>query len=116
MSDDGEEVFWDCTICSGERGRGRNGENGTRCKHNSCKKELAARNAAARAARLSSVGDAAPLVDADPTSCFKIKEVLGVSMCLKLTKTEKRVGHEADWQDIYYQVRGKFGGQRARAG
>ena len=31
-------------------------------------------------------------------------------MCLKLTKTEKRVGHEADWQDIYYQVRGKFGG------
>ena len=111
MSDEGEDVFWDCVICHGERGRGRNGENGSRCKHNNCKMQLAAQNAAARAEKFeSSAGDAAPLVDADPTSCFKIKEVLGVSMCLKMTKKEKRLGRAADEADIYYHLRGKFGG------
>ena len=52
---------------------------------------------------------AAP-VDEDPTTCFKIKEVLGVTMCLKMTKTEKRLGRDYDDADCHYHVRGKFGG------
>ena len=102
----------DCVVCSGRRGRGRNGDNGTRCKHQRCKEELTARNKAERAARLeSSAGDAAPPADTDPTACFKIKEVLGVSMCLKMTKKERRLGRAADVEaDIYYHLRGKYGG------
>ena len=46
------------------------------------------------------------------TSCFRIKEVLGVSMCLKLSKTEKRLGYDYGDEDICYQVRGKYGGSK----
>ena len=55
------------------------------------------------------MGDAQP-ADDDPTECFKIKEVLGVSMCLKMTKTEKRLGRDYDAADCYYHIRGKYGG------
>ena len=48
----------------------------------------------------------------DPTSCFRIKEVLGVSMCLKLSKTEKRLGYDYGAEDFCYQVRGKYGGSK----
>ena len=111
MSDEGEEVFYECVICSGAHKRSRNGDNGTRCKHDSCKKELTRRNTELRAARLAPAGDA-PVVDSDPTSCFRIKEVLGVSMCLKLSKTEKRLGYDYGDEDICYQVRGKYGGSK----
>ena len=52
------------------------------------------------------------MVDSDPTSCFRIKEVLGVSMCLKLSKTEKRLGYDYGDEDYCYQVRGKYGGSK----
>ena len=110
MSDEGD-VFYECVICSGGCKRSRNGDNGTRCKHDSCKKELTRRNTELRAARLEPTGDA-PMVDSDPTSCFRIKEVLGVSMCLKLSKTEKRLGYEYGDEDYCYQVRGKYGGSK----
>ena len=71
----------------------------------------ARRNTELRAARLEPTGDA-PMVDSDPTSCFRIKEVLGVSMCLKLSKTEKRIGYEYGDEDYCYQVRGKYGGSK----
>ena len=32
------------------------------------------------------------VMDRDPTSCFRIKAVLGLSMCLKMSATEKRLG------------------------
>ena len=41
--------------------------------------------------------------EAEPTTCFKIKEELGVSMC-----TEKMTDEEI----CYYQLRGKFGKSR----
>ena len=47
------------------------------------------------------------MVDNDPTQHLKIKEVLGVSMCLKMSKTEKRLGCDYGDDDCYYQVRGK---------
>ena len=109
MSGADEIIFYDCCICSGKNKRARNGDNGTRCKHDKCKKELTRRNAEKRANTLTAAGDSAP-VDADPTSCFKIKEVLGVSMCLKMTKKEKRLGLKYGDDDYYYHVRGKFGG------
>ena len=87
MSDQGEDIYWECVICHGTRKRSRNGENGMRCKHNNCKHEYARRRAEDRAAKQPSVGDEP--VDSDPTQCFKIKEVIGVSQCLKMTKTEK---------------------------
>ena len=108
MSEADEEVFYECVVCFGARKRGRNGENGTRCKHDSCKKELTRRNKAKQAAALEPAGDA--VVDSDPTSCFKVKEVLGMSMCLKMTTTEKRLGCDYGDEDCYYHIRGKFGG------
>ena len=111
MSDQGEDIFYDCCICFGEKKKPRNGSNGSRCTHNSCKDELTRRNAAKRAAKLAPAGDA-PVVDSDPTECFKIKEVLGVSMCLKMSKTEKRLGCDYGDDDCVYQVRGKFGGSK----
>ena len=108
MSEADEEVFYECVVCFGARKRGRNGENGTRCKHNSCKKELTRRSKAKQAAALEPAVDA--VVDSDPTSCFKVKEVLGMSMCLKMTTTEKRLGCDYGDEDCYYHIRGKFGG------
>ena len=93
---------------SGANGRGRRSDGSAICLHEGCKKKYAKRNAEKRA-RLEPSGDA-PVVDSDPTSCFRIKEVLGVSMCLKLSKTEKRLGYDYGDEDICYQVRGKYGG------
>ena len=90
-----------------------NGDNGVRCKHESCKKELTRRNKERQAAAaLLPAGDAAPSVDNDPTECFIIKEVLGVSMCLKMSKAEKRLGCDYGDNECYYQVRGKYGGSK----
>ena len=109
MSEEGEDIFYDCVDCGGDMRRGRNGDNGTRCKHDSCKRELTRRNKERRAG-LAPVGDAA--ADDDPTTCFAIKEVLGISKCLKMTKTEKRLGCNYADEDCYYHVRGKYGGSR----
>ena len=44
------------------------------------------------------------------TSCFVVKEVIGVSMCLEtLNNTERRCGRMTHGDEICYQVRGKFG-------
>ena len=52
--------------------------------------------------------------EAEPTTCFKIKEVLGVSMCTeKMTDQESRCGRARSDEEIcYYQLRGKFGKSR----
>ena len=47
---------------------------------------------------------------AEPTTCFKIKEVLGVSMCTEMmTDEESRCGRARSDEEICYQLRGKFG-------
>jgi len=48
-------------------------------------------------------------VAAAPTTCFKVKEVLGMSVCLQLDPDERRVGRHADDDDYQLQVRGGFG-------
>ena len=45
------------------------------------------------------------------TTCFEIKSVLGVSLCMppSMSGYERRAGRAADDDDICYQVRGGFG-------
>ena len=52
--------------------------------------------------------------EAEPTACFKIREVLGVSMCTeKMINKESRCGRARSDEEIcYYQLRGKFGKSR----
>ena len=90
MSEEGNTIFYECVVCEGRMSSERNGENGTRCKHDSCKRELTRRNKEKRTAVVEMAPDA--VMDSDPTSCFKIKEVLGLSMSLKMSATEKRFG------------------------
>jgi len=53
----------------------------------------------------------APKVEA--TLCFKIKEVLGVSLCMeKMQEEESRCGRARSDEEICYQLRGKFGKSR----
>ena len=48
--------------------------------------------------------------EAEPTTCFKIREVLGVSMCTeKMTDEESRCGRARSDEEICHQLRGKFG-------
>lgn len=102
MSDD-DEVFWDCYLCSGERGCPRASKGSPRCSAAECKKRQTAERAAAKMAPV------ALRPPPDPTMCFKVKEVLGMSMCMQLTPEERRCGKEVDDDEICYQVRGKFG-------
>ena len=84
--------------------------NSPRCTASQCKAAHTAARAAARAA-LPVVAPCAP--EAEPTTCFKIREVLGVSMCTKkLTEYVSRCGWARSDEEISYQLRGKFGKSR----
>ena len=51
--------------------------------------------------------------EAEPTTCFKITDVLGVSMCTeKLIDEESRCGRAHSDEEVCYQLRGKFGKSR----
>jgi hypothetical protein len=51
--------------------------------------------------------------EAEPTTCFKIRDVLGVSMCTEnMTDQESRCGWARSDEEICYQLRGKFGKSR----
>ena len=102
-----EEIFWDCAYCEGRNGLPRASTNSVRCTASQCKDAQTAERAAARTA-LPVVAPCAP--KAEPTTCFKIKEVLGVSMCTeKMTDEESRCGRARSDEEICYQLRGKFG-------
>ena len=82
-------------------------QNSVRCTASQCKDAQTAERAAARTA-LPVVAPCAP--KAEPTTCFKIKEVLGVSMCTeKMTDEESRCGRARSDEEICHQLRGKFG-------
>ena len=102
-----EEIFWECAYCEGQHGLPRASANSLRCTASQCKDAHTAARAAARTA-LPVVVPCAP--KAEPTRCFKIKEVLGVSMCTeKMTDEESRCGRARSDEEICYQLRGKFG-------
>ena len=84
--------------------------NSPRCTASQCKAAHTAARAAARAA-LPVVAPCAP--EAEPTTCFKITDVLGVSMCTeKMTDQESHCGRDRSDEEICYQLRGKFGKSR----
>ena len=81
-----------------------------RCTGSQCKERQAAERQAAKAGRAGSLVSAPSAPQAEATSCFVIKKVIGVSMCLEtLNNTERRCGRMTHDDEICYQVRGKFG-------
>ena len=106
-SEEDGDVFWDCYICSGENGRERRCDNSPICAHNSCVKEHTRRRKAAR-----SGGDRtalAPAPKAQRTSCFKIRDVVGVDYCVAASPRQMRAGRTIDEDNISYKIRGGFG-------
>ena len=79
-----------------------------RCTASQCKKRQSWELRADRPAWVPVAAPSAP--QAEATSCFVIKKVIGVSMCLeKMSDTERRCGRMTHDDEICYQVRGKFG-------
>ena len=113
MAADDEEPFYGCVVCSGEQGRERKAAGAAVCKFDGCAKEYTRRRRAADAAGDTPRRREAPPA-APPAKCRKIKDVLGVSMCLlsEMDADEKRVGRDNGDDDIQCQVRGGFGGAR----
>ena len=65
-----------------------------------------------RAARRDSVEQPealAPPAKAARTSCFKIRKVLGIDMCVAANPRQQRAGRKAGDDNISYKVRGGFG-------
>ena len=101
---------WQCAYCDGESGCPRASDGSPRCAASQCKVAHTAARAAARTLR----PVVAPCVPhAAPTTCFKIKEVLGVSFCMeRMQEEESRCGRERSDEELCYQLRGKFGKSR----
>jgi hypothetical protein len=103
-----EEAFVDCEVCHGENGRKRKSDGSTICRFDGCVREYRRR----RAARRDGVDQPealAPPAKAARTSCFKIREVLGIDMCVAANPRQKRAGRKAGDDNISYKVRGGFG-------
>ena len=100
----------ECVVCHGARGRARRSEGSNICLHDGCKREYAKRR------RDDNGGDTLPqpLAPAPRHTCRKIKDVLGVSLCLtsEMSSEERRVGRNNGDDDIQCEVRGGFGGAR----
>ena len=102
-----EDIFIECVICHGSMGRARATRGSRRCKHNSCKTELARR---LRRDVAEPAGQ--PLAKSAPTSCYQVRRVLGVSLSMTsiMSDYEKRAGpRELHDEDICYEVCGGFG-------
>jgi hypothetical protein len=111
MSDEEEEVFFDCVECFGANGRARRSDGSNTCRHDGCKKDYAKRR---RGSDNNGDISSLPLPKAPQHKCRKIKDVLGVSLCLtsQMSGEEKRTGRKTGDDDIQCQVRGGFGGAR----
>ena len=117
MSSDEDEdaevdAFMECYYCQGRKGCPRASEGSIRCSAGACKRKQAADNRAKKAGLADALPLAGELMESAslPRYCFKIKEVVGVSMCSnRLTSKERRVGRARADEDWSYQVRGKFG-------
>ena len=100
----------DCAVCHGDRRRARRSEGSAICRHEGCKTEYAKRRRDGNA----ELPLAEKLPKAPRHECRKIKDVLGVSLCLtsEMTSEEKRIGRRNGDDDIQCEVRGGFGGVR----
>jgi hypothetical protein len=103
-----EEAFEDCEVCQGENGRERKSDGSAICKFDGCVREYRRRRAARRDG-VEQPEALAPPAKAARTSCFKIREVLGIDMCVAANPRQKRAGRKAGDDNISYKVRGGFG-------
>lgn len=110
MSDDGSEpdVYFDCDVCSGERGRERRSEGSSICAHESCKCELKRRRAVGEAVGTTPAAKK-PAAGGKRCTCQVIREVLGVDMAVAASERDMRAGGLADDAKIAYKVRGGWG-------
>ena len=97
----GEPIFYGCIMCNGRKGRSRKSTGSVNCLHESCR--------GVRGKRSHAEPDDAEFFADDSLKCFKIKVVLGVSTCLHMGPDERRVGRDAEDDDVYIQLRGGFG-------
>jgi len=111
MSERDEEPFEDCYICHGDNGRGRRSDGSPICKHNSCIKEHRRRRQEATIDEHDERSSVAP-AKAERTACFKIREILGVDMCVAASPRAKRAGCELSATNVAYKVRGGFGADK----
>jgi hypothetical protein len=109
MSEEGEEPFLDCYLCSGENGRERRSQGSPICKFDGCVKEHARRRAAAKESGLQRTALAPAAAAVKRTSCFKIREVVGVDLCVAADGRQKRAGRPLDADNMAYKVRGGYG-------
>ena len=110
-AEDAEDVFYGCVECKGANNRGRRSEGSALCKFDGCKRAYSKKR---KAGALSFVEAHAATSARAPTVCYKIKQVVGVSLCLPgdMSGYEKRVGKKMDDNCIAYQVCGGFGEDR----
>ena len=106
MTESDAEPFLDCRFCKDNpSGCPRASPGSVRCSAAACKaaqkRERAAEQAVVAAGGTAEAGET--------TTCFKVKEVLGISMHMKLSAEERRRGAERSDEEIHYQLRGKFG-------
>ena len=99
-------IFFDCKICKGSKRRSRNSAASSVCKNDSCSKELTRRRRAAR-----EEGPAQGSGDDEPTQCYEVEEVIGVSLCQlsAMEPRDRRKGRKFDAYNICCEVRGGFG-------
>ena len=106
MSEPDEEVFWECVICHGAMGRERRSSGSVNCKHDSCKRALKRKR---EAGEVFEEVEVAEPEKTPRTSCFKIREVVGVDLRVTAGDREKRAGGRLDDARIAFKVRGGFG-------
>jgi len=102
----------DCVVCHGERGRARRSDGSATCLHDGCKRDYAKRR---RGSNDDGDNLLAEKLPKEPRhECRKIKDVLGVSLCLTsgMASEERRIGRKHGDDDIQCEVRGGFGGAR----
>ena len=109
-SDEDEDVFYDCAVCSGDQGREPRSDGSAVCKFDGCKCEYAKRRKLEHV-DVDALPRQAPTGGDTSTYCYTVKEVVGVSMCPTdhMTPYEKRAGRKQKDTGISYQVRGGFG-------
>ena len=110
MSEEGdEEPFLDCYLCKGDSGRERRSLGSPICKFDGCIKEHTRRRRAAKESGAERTALAPPAAAAKRTSCFKIREVVGVDLCVAADARQKRAGRPLDEDNVGYKVRGGYG-------
>ena len=101
-----DNPFYECYLCFGDNQRERRSVGSPICKFDGCIKEHRRR----RNGELpDDESEAALPAKVEPTACYKIRDVLGIDMCVKSDSRGKRAGCKLVDDNISYKIRGGFG-------